>query len=62
MAKKRGRPVKHKVYCQNNGKTYSSCTEAAKDIGGFRNKVYLTATGQQSHHHGYKFSFLNEEE
>ena len=63
MSKKMGRPRKYdKVLCVETGIIYESCEEAAKDIGGFRNKVYLTAKGRQSHHHGFRFKFVKREE
>ncbi len=59
--RKRGRPVEHnKVLCLTNGEVYSSCTDAAKKLNCYREKVYAVATGIQRTHHGLKFRFLDD--
>lgn len=58
IEKKRGRPPNHKpIYCPQTKRTYDTYAEAARDIHGYRNKVYLCANGLQKHHHGFTFIF-----
>lgn len=57
---KGGRPVLYKVYCHETDTVYSSCTEAARKLGCYRQKVWAVCVGIQTEHHGYHFSFWYE--
>lgn len=59
--KKRGRPPNHeKIINVQLGTEHDTYESAAKEIGGYRNKVYLVCKGVQSHHHGYIFCYKRE--
>lgn len=54
-----GRPPNHRpIIDLTTGNVYATYAEAARAVGGFRNKVYLCCMGIQSQHHGHKFAFL----
>lgn len=57
--KKVGRPPNHPpVKNLETGTIHKSYASAAREINGYRNKVYLCAIGIQKHHHGYHFEYV----
>jgi hypothetical protein len=45
----------------NDGKTYDSIKEAAKDIHGNIGHIHECCNGKRNHHKGYKFAYINKE-
>ena len=58
-----GRPPKHlPVMLIETGDIFETYTEAAKFISGDRTNVKRVAYGVQSHHKGYHFIFVPDDE
>lgn len=59
--RKVGRPPYHpKVVNVELGTEHDTYESAAKEIKGYRNKVYMVCQGMQKHHHGFHFKFKDE--
>lgn len=50
--------VSKAIICLNNGKTYKSAREAAKDLDLSYSKISNICNGKRTHTKGYKFKFL----
>lgn len=50
--------LRKSVYCQTNGKTYSSAIEASKDTGCKTSNISMCATGKISQTRGFRFRFV----
>lgn len=53
-----GSHLRKSVYCQTNGKTYSSAVEASKDTGCKTSNISMCATGKISQTNGFRFRFV----
>lgn len=61
MKRKVGRPPNHpKILNIELGTVHDTYESAAREIKGYRNKVYLVTRGVQNHHHGYHFEYVKE--
>lgn len=50
------------VYCFENGKTYDSCADAARDTGVFKSQITTCCQGKTGTANGLHFCYLDEKE